>query len=476
MTDNTNSWTWLSFGVGQNYGTSYIDGEVEHWLDIGMHYEFSGLMLWEDTNENDLMDVDLFDPSNGELTHYLIPDSVDDVEFVTPGMGFGNLNPSDHITVNVTDQVSWGVSFYGVNGTVFPFTTYGYWGWYDSVFAGSDLLTFDQKPTKITIDELSFLVHFQGHLNETEGSVNNYAEVKVDNYVGNWDVDMIGGRDNLENRSLALNYFADVSMSNFAFKANGSFADSESTVSADVFEFETMGAQFAEMIMGGVTYDWGKNTTQPYDVLSYTTPVGTFRAAFESDSGRSAAAWSFSSNMFYVTIGFPEWEGYSVYQDPIFVGYVSARGTDAPGPGEEVQFGGFAISPTVPSEHDSVDVSVDVYSGLMIDNVELIYWTDTSGEQTSMMNPTGGNRFTGSIPPFAEGTQVYYRVRVIAEGMMYESDVGSYIVGQGMVTTGFPTTGPSGPGGGLEMDTMVLLIGGGLVLVVILGLAARRRR
>ncbi|MCK5151265.1 MAG: hypothetical protein KAQ65_05480, partial [Candidatus Thorarchaeota archaeon] len=478
MTSNEQTWTWLSFGIGQNFGTSYEEFGVEHWLNVGMHYEYSGLMVWEDDNENDLMDVDLTNPGSGELSHYLIPDSVDSVEFVTPGAAYGDLSSSGEIDVGVEDEVTWGVTFYGVNGTVFPFTLYGYWGWYDAVQQGSDLRTFDERPTKITIDELSFLVHFQGYLNTTEGALNNYADIKVDNYVGNWDLpDMIGGRDNLENRSLALNYFADVSMSDFAFKADGEFATGESTVGADTFEFETAGAPFAEMIMGGVTYDWSKNTTAPYDVVSMTTPAGTFRQAFESDNGQSAMGWSSTSTMFYVTIGFPEWDGYSVFQDPVFVSYTSSRGTSAPVGG--VTFGTFSITPTVPSESDTVTVSVDIQSQMPIEEVYLDYTTDINSwsQQNNQMSNTGGDRYSGDISAFADGTQVYYRVDVVTSLGVSTSQIGSYIVGQGIVTTTTGTTYPTGPGGeGLPSETLIMMAGIALVVIVVLVLVMKRRK
>ncbi|MHA1907865.1 MAG: hypothetical protein ACW98Y_11265, partial [Candidatus Thorarchaeota archaeon] len=477
MTSNEQTWTWLSFGIGQNYGTSYEEFGVDHWLSIGMHYEFSGLMIWEDENMNDLMDVDLMNPGSGELSHYLIPDSADSVDFVTPGAAYGDFASSGSIELDVEDEVTWGVNFYEVNGTVFPYTLYGYWGWYDGVQQGSDLRTFDERPTKITIDELSFLVHFQGYLNTTEGSLNNYADIKVDNFVGNWDLpDMIGGRDNLENKSLALNYFADVSMSDFAFKADGGFADGESTVGADTFEFETAGAPFAEMIMGGVTYDWGKNTTAPYDVVSMTTPAGTFRQAFESENGQSAVGWSSSSTSFYVTIGFPEWDGYDVYQDPVFVSYTSSRGTNAPV--GDVSFGAFSISPSVPSDSDTVTVSVEINAQMSIQQVQLDYTTDINswpGDDNEMWN-TGGSRYSGDIPAYPDGTTVYFRVDVETDLGWSQSQIGSYIVGQGMVTTSTGPTDYTGPiGEGLPTEILIMMAGIAVVVIIVIVVAKRRR-
>lgn len=465
---NQQSWTWLSFGVSQNYGTSHVTGDVDHWLHIGMHYEFSGLMVWNDTNSNGLMEVNIVNPSESELSHYLIPDSVDSVSFVTPGMAYNNTQTRGSINRELTDEITWGVTFRGINGTVFPFTVNGYWGWYDKSVTGADLRTFDERPSKVRLDELSFLAHFNGYVNST--SLNSYAVLKVDNYVGNWDMDIVGGRSNLEGRSLALNYFAEVTMADFAFKANGTAASSEMTVSSETFDFETQGARFAQMIMGGTTYDWSKNTTAPYDVLSYTTPAGAFRTAYESDSGKCAAAWSFSSTMFYVTIGFPEWDGYSVYQDPVFVSYVSNHGTTS-GPGG-VNFGSPSMMPTVPSSSDSVTIGVDVYATESITSVELMYRTGFSW-QTVGMSATGPNHYVGIIPPYGDSVQVYYKIVVHTASGLTESVVFSYIVGKGAVTTTPSTTNTGGLGEGIDM--ILLVVGGVAAVAVVLVLVIRRK-
>ncbi|NHJ13417.1 MAG: hypothetical protein EAX95_07050 [Candidatus Thorarchaeota archaeon] len=475
ISSNEQSWTWLSFGISQDYRTDYESMDGFDALHIGMHYEFSGLMIWEDLNDNGKMDVDLVNPGSGELSHYLIPDSVGSVDFVTPGMAYGNMNSTDFMKVGATDEVTWGVAFYDVNGTVYPFTLSGYWGWYDGIVTGSDLRTFDERPTEITIDELSFLVHFQGH--EDLESLNNYAEIKVDNYVGNWGVGMIGGRDNLENKSLALNYFADVHIDQYTYVANTTLQ--EQTVSAEEFSLEAESARFARMIMGGVAYDWGKDTTGRYDVVSYTTPLGTFRTAFESEAGQSATTWSYSSTMFYVTIGFPEWDGYSVYQDPVFVSYVSRGG--APG---GISFGAFSIEPIVPTSYESVKVTVDISSDEEV-FADLLYSTDQVNWQSVAMWEEYDGHYAADIPPHEEGTEVFFKVVVHSTTGDVESMVNSYIVGEGMVTTTTTTTTSTttttttwttNPWDGFSLDSeMILLIGSGLVIIVIAVLAKRRR-
>ncbi|MCK5301580.1 MAG: hypothetical protein KAJ96_00440, partial [Candidatus Thorarchaeota archaeon] len=227
------------------------------------------------------------------------------------------------------------------------------------------------------------------------------------------------------------------------------------TVSAETFAFETAGAQFAEMIMGGVTYDWSKNTSAPYDVLSYTTPVGTFRAAFESDSGQSATAWSFSSTMFYVTIGFPEWDGYSVYQDPVFVSYISAHGSSS----SPVRFGSFSLNIAAPQATDTVQVGIEIESDVQVNSADLIYGTASESlDQSTPMWQETDTRWVGEIPPHDDGVQVFYMVIVHTDIGDFESPLGSYIVGQ------------SG------LDMMVLVAGFAVLVILVVVLARRRRR
>jgi hypothetical protein len=329
VSQDEQTWTWLSFGVGQHYGVDAADG----WASLDLRYEYSGLMIWEDANNNSIMEAYLTNPGDGELTHYFIPDSVGSVDFITPGQSFGVLAASGNLLVGLEDEVTWGVTFNDVNGTTFPFNTYAYWDWYGGVVTGSDLRTFDERPTKVTIDEISFLVHFQGFINTTEGATSNYATLKVDNTVGQWGVDTVGGIANLEGSSLALNYLADISTSEFSVE--DTTVGQEETVVSDRFQIGDSSSRFAEMIIGGVTYEWAADPYTAYNVSSQTTPYSTFTSAYESESGQSATTWAFTSTQYYVSIGFPMWDGYYVYQDPIFVGYISISGDPGEDPGEE---------------------------------------------------------------------------------------------------------------------------------------------
>ena len=484
------TWTWLSFGVGQNYGVDTATG----WSSIDLRYEYSGLMLWEDTNNNSIMETYMLNPGDGELTHYFMPDSVGSVSFVTPGASYEVPDESGSLLLGLEDEVSWGITFHDVNGTTFPFNSYAYWDWYSGVVTGTDLRTFEDRPTKVSIDELAFLVHFQGFINTTLGATSNYATLKVDNTVGQWDVDMIGGTDNLEGKSLALNYLADVSTSQF--RVADSAVSQEDTIVSDRFEIGDNSTRFAEMIIGGVTYEWANDPYTAYNVSTQTTPYSTFTSAYASDNGQSATSWEFTSTQYYVSIGFPEWDGYFVYQDPVFVGYISNTGQTGSS-GNTVTFSSLSYSPEVPIETDAVLVNVDIATTLDIWSVDLYYSTDgINFDKMATMDYVYPGHYTGTIVPYSEGTQVWFKVVVSTSSGTYESEIKSYIVGEGEViittttsttststipTGTNPTTGstnpiwPTGTGEGLSVEVL-MMVGGIGVVVVILGVLAKRRK
>ena len=476
-------WTWLSFGVGQHYGVDSVSG----WSSIDLRYEYSGLMLWDDANNNSIMETYILSPGDGELTHYFIPDSVGSVSFVTPGAAYGVPDETGSLLLGLEDEVIWGVTFHDVNGTTFPFNSYAYWDWYGGVVTGTDLRTFEDRPTKVSIDELGFLVHFQGVINATLGATSNYATLKVDNTVGQWNVDMIGGTDNLDGKSLALNYLADVSTSQF--RVDDSQINPEDTIVSDRFEIGDDKSKFAEMIIGGVTYEWSNDPYNAYNVSTQTTPYSTFTSAYASNDGHSATSWEFTSTQYYVSIGFPDWDGYFVYQDPVFVGYISNSGSIGSG-GNPVTFSSLSYSPEVPTETDSVTVDVDIVTTLDIWNIELYYSTDgINFDRIVGMNFDYIGHYHATIEPFSNGTQVWYKVVVTTISGTFESEVKSYIVGEGEViitTTTTTTTGtsqttntnqtwPTSIGEGPSVEILMLLSGVG-VLVVALGVLAKRRK
>ena len=231
------------------------------------------------------------------------------------------------------------------------------------------------------------------------------------------------------------------------------------------------------MIIGGVTYEWAKDPYNAYNVTSQTTPLWTFRSAYESDNGQSATSWNFEETQYYVSIGFPEWDGYRVYQDPIFVSYISNVGD----PGVDVQFSSLGISPSVPSSTDVVTVGVDIITDDEYWDVHLQYSTDDYNfDGIVAMNAESDTHWIGEIPAYPEDTPIWYKVVVNTDSGFYESETKSYIVGLGSVTSPtLPTTSPrpTGPIDPFELSAEMLIMLGGIgLVVVVLGVMAKRRK
>jgi len=464
--EDVQSWSWLVFKIDQHYNSSYESDGIEHLLDIDFSYEFSGLLLWDNMNEDGEMDIDLENPADSDLTHYLLPESVQKIDFVFPGESFGIFNSSGDLSVNLIDEVVWGISFINITNTAFPYTDDGYWDWYTSVVIGNDLESFDERPTRITIDKISFLAQFQGIVNYEQDELHNFADIKVDNYIGNFDVQFVGGKENLENRSLALNYYAESSVSDFVFLADEQEVDSESLFSADKFDLEMAGHRFAEMIMGGTTYEWSFDTSESFNVTCQTTPIGVFQRAYESDSGQSATSWTFTANQFYVTIGFPHWSGYSVYQDPMIRTYTSKGFLIVP---VEVEFAAFSFLPMSPTASDYVNVSVNIQSTVPILDVNLLFGIeDDNLNYTTEMILESINKYVGTIPPFETGKSVYYKVLVQTSDGIFESSIRSYLVGASTTTT--TTTIVT------DIGILTTILAGGCAAVIIIFIVIYKRK
>ena len=185
-----------------------------------------------------------------------MPKSVGDINFVTPGEAFGNTNATGSMIVPLNATIDFGVTYDSVNGTLFPYSDQrSMWGWWDRPVFGAD---FDapnlmNKPTTSAVDQLAFVIHFAA--NQTLGSdVYNQASMKIDQRVGNWnlDPDVIDGRiqnssgvmvplrgnDVLSNRSLAINYYvtASSSMAWDVMDERGSSVDNNNVTESSRFD------------------------------------------------------------------------------------------------------------------------------------------------------------------------------------------------------------------------------------------------
>ncbi|MFQ6074042.1 MAG: hypothetical protein ACE5KC_02370, partial [Candidatus Bathyarchaeia archaeon] len=338
--DNTNEWEWIWFGTQQDYATSWIENGTRQMAGIGLRYELAGLLLYNNT----------------EQTHFFMPKSVGNITFVTPGEAFGNMNATGEMVVPKNATITFGFTCSDVNGTLFPFSEQrSMWGWWDKVIHGADFDAPDltKKPTDSAVDEISFTVHFSGNATEN-GELNNEASMKIDQHIGTWKLDhnvidgrkqnvsgnmvYLRGNDVLLNRSLAVSYYV-TAFTGIAWDVKderGSSVNNNNVTESPSFDVaaKLANASFASVKLGS-TYDWSKpiavnDTIRTFNVTSKTTPVGTFKASFESESGRSSTGFDISATMYFLTIGFPRWDGYAVYNDPE-VSFFISQGIPAPG-------------------------------------------------------------------------------------------------------------------------------------------------
>lgn len=324
-------WSWVWWDLQEGYSTEVNNGTHTAVMDIDVAYAFAGMLSWTDNDGDAVMDIDFSSIGSAELSHYWMPESVDSVTFTTPGLAWGNPNTTDMEYRDVNETIDFGVSFANVSGMVFPFGVYSYFDWYDGQYYGSDLSSFEDRPTYAAVDEFAIDVHFTGYVNETGA---NCAEVKFDMLVGDWDIDTPGGRDVLEDCSLAIAFYSELTVvtpegqeaPSYYLDDYGSPISNNQTAPSSNYTMGTGLSSVAMMGLGGSSYVWEKNRSISARASAQSVPLDTFSRMYISGSGGSATAFNITTRQFYTLIGFNYWDGYEVEVDPVFVSYIS-RGT-----------------------------------------------------------------------------------------------------------------------------------------------------
>ncbi|MHA1583328.1 MAG: hypothetical protein ACTSYM_12650, partial [Candidatus Baldrarchaeia archaeon] len=257
---------------------------------------------------------------SGEESHYFIPEAIGNVTFITPGEAFGIYNETGELTLPINESIEFGVSYLDINGTMFPFGR-SYYAWFGEEISGTDLRTFQERPVGASLEELSFKLHFYvENLTETNSTE---AHIKIDQHVGDWNLDLPSGIAVLENLSLSLNYYvyAETSGSWEVKTEEGETLTPDDIVEASRISLDTGGLKFAEVDMGD-TYLWGGNLSVVCNVSTHTVPLSTFVETYTGyESETSVGGWTFQSTMYFLSVGFPKWGGYFVYEDPEVVVY-----------------------------------------------------------------------------------------------------------------------------------------------------------
>jgi hypothetical protein len=351
--DNTHEFEWLWFGTHQDYQTDYTSGNYLSSANVGFTYEYAGLLLYNDTNIDTIMQPQ-------ETTHFFMPDQVGTIGFTTPGEAYDITDDYGVIRLGLTDSIEYGVSFTNVNGTLFPYDDtqpQDMWGWWDGMVYGADfhVPNVNYKPTTTEVDDMSFMVHFNASVNDN--ALNNEARLKIDEYYGSWQVNpnaidgrqkllpgnvsaYLQGNEILTDRSLAASWYVTAS-NNVGWQIQdqmGSEVSTDNVTSSESYDLVSQDATFASIYMGGI-YEWQKptsinDTIRTFNVTSYTTPMGTFHDSYVSESGKSSSGFDITTSMYFLTVGFPNWDGYGVYHDPQTAAYISQLGSSLPMEGD----------------------------------------------------------------------------------------------------------------------------------------------
>ncbi|MFX1475007.1 MAG: hypothetical protein ACFFCO_06010, partial [Promethearchaeota archaeon] len=335
LDDNTWTWSWFGFGTGQEFYLA-TDSNSTTWASF--RSEFAGLMLFTDNTTlggNCVPDFTVRDGfvDSDEVTHFFLIDNVGSIDFTLP---FDSTSYTGSVTVPANTSVNYGVRIYDVNGTLYPVQSQygrgvkGCWDYYGSAdgLIGLNATMFDYTLSTATIDEMAFDVHYDmllANTTENPDPNNNLVQIKVDQYIGDWTLHHFDNKV-LQGRSLAISYFGDLSTYTFTeFSIDDTPVSNSNgdTAIGDIYAFGADGRTFAEIAMGGQEYVWGYDGGT-YNSTAASVPLGAFGAMYQSESGSSVAQWEIESTYYFMLSAFPNWDGYSIDNDPSFGIYTTA--------------------------------------------------------------------------------------------------------------------------------------------------------
>jgi hypothetical protein len=349
---DSNTWTntWFFWGTHQAFMVSVSDSSR---LAAHFRAQYAGLLIFN----NDPLGASPRAPDfyfeegqlvTDEVSHLILIDSVGSVEFRQP---FGATNGTGAVIVSPDREVSFGVSIYDVDVTIYPLQiehsrgVRGPWAFRESYEGSLDLnqKDFDYAISHATVDEMAFDISFNVDLVTYDpldaAKWNHAVSFKIDQKIGDFTLDRFD-QSVLKDRSLAVNFFGVLGTTGRTEYTAGERPVTDTnaeSVGSEYYEFGHANNPYAKVTMGDLPYTWGyDNHANVYRSGSSTIPIGAFSAIYQSTSGQSVTDWRVDASMLFMTSGYEHWGGHEIICDPVFVAYTSAHQSTStlPPPGD----------------------------------------------------------------------------------------------------------------------------------------------
>ncbi len=338
--------TWFAWGTQQAFQVS-TSATSTTWAAFRARY--AGLLLFKDSPTGASTSAPDFAIEDGkvvtdEVTHVVLIDDVESIELRRP---FGATNDTGDVRVSPDTEVTFGISIYNVNVTLFPLQVAnadgirGPWDMYQSYegMLGLDPTDFDSWVSHGHVTEMAFDITFNVDMvnydAEDPTTWNHAVAFKVDQKFGTWTLDEFNNTV-LEGYGLAVNFFGILgTATRTQYKAGETpVTDPNSdSVNASYYEFGADDSPFANVSMGGLPYTWGGDGfSTNYTSGSSTVPIGAFSLIYQNDNGETITDWNIEASMLFMTAGYDHWGGEEIRCDPVFVSYTSASQTPSTGP------------------------------------------------------------------------------------------------------------------------------------------------
>jgi hypothetical protein len=343
---DSNTWTntWFFWGTHQAFMVSVSDSSR---LAAHFRAQYAGLLIFNDDPLGASPQAPDFYFEDGQLvtdevSHLILIDSVGSVEFRQP---FGATNGTGRVVVSPDIEVTFGVSIYDVEVTIYPLQNEhsrgirGPWAFRESYEGALDLNQndFDFAISHATVDEMAFDISFNVDLvtyDPLDAAKWNHAiSFKIDQKIGDFTLDRFD-QSVLDDRNIAVNFFGVLGTTGRTQTTVGDrpITDTNAdSAGADYYQFGSSGSPYANVTMGGLPYTWGGDGhSSVYTSGSSTVPIGAFSAMYQSTSGQSVADWRVDASMLFMTSGYEHWGGHEIICDPVFVAYTSAYQSTGP--------------------------------------------------------------------------------------------------------------------------------------------------